>query len=34
MTENQFRRQIDIEQDAQIDVAMLKNKEIGDNMQR
>jgi len=30
MTEKQYRVQTEIEQDAQIDITMLKNKEIGD----
>jgi len=30
MTEKQYRVQTEIEQDTQIDVTMLKNKEIGD----
>lgn len=34
MTEKQYRVQTEIEQDAQIDVTMLKNKEIGDQMER
>jgi len=34
MTEKQFRMQGEIEQDAQIDVTILKNKEIGDQMER
>lgn len=34
MTEGQFRKQVEIEEDAQIDMAMLKNKEMGDIAQR
>jgi hypothetical protein len=34
MTEGQFRKQVEIEEDAQIDMTMLKNKEIGDIRQR
>jgi len=34
MTEGQFRKQVEIEEDAQIDMTMLKNKEIGDIKQR
>jgi len=34
MTEKQYRTQTEIEQDAQIDVTMLRNKEIGDQMER
>ena len=34
MTESQFRKQVEIEEDAQIDMTMLKNKEIGDVRQR
>ena len=34
MTEHQFRKQVEIEEDAQIDMTMLKNKEIGDIRQR
>ena len=34
MTETQYRKQIEIEEDAQIDMIMLKNKELGDNNER
>ena len=34
MTEAQFRKQQDIEDDAAIDVQMLKNKEVGDRQWR
>lgn len=34
MTEKQYRVQTEIEQDAAIDVTMLKNKDIGDQMER
>ena len=34
MTETQFRKQVEIEEDAQIDMIMLKNKELGDNNER
>ena len=34
MTETQYRRQIDIEEDAQIDMVMLRNKELGDIQMR
>jgi len=34
MTEGQFRKQVEIEEDAQIDMTMLRNKEIGDIKQR
>ena len=34
MTETQFRKQVEVEEDAQIDMIMLKNKELGDNNER
>ena len=34
MTETQYRKQNEIEEDAQIDMIMLKNKELGDNNER
>lgn len=34
MTEKQYRVQSEIEQDAAIDITMLKNKEIGDQIER
>ena len=34
MTETQYRKQVEIEEDAQIDMIMLKNKELGDNNER
>lgn len=34
MTEKQYRVQSEIEQDAAIDITMLKNKEIGDLQER
>ena len=34
MTETQYRKQVEVEEDAQIDMIMLKNKELGDNNER
>lgn len=34
MTEKQYRVQTEIEQDAQIDITMIRNKEIGDQNER
>jgi len=34
MTEKQYRVQTEIEQDAEIDITMLRNKEIGDQNER
>lgn len=34
MTEKQYRVQTEIEQDAQIDLTILRNKEIGDIQER
>ena len=33
-TENQFRKQVEIEEDAHIDMAMLRNKELNDIAER
>ena len=34
ITETQYRKQNELEEDAQIDMIILKNKELGDNQER